>query len=138
MRLIERRIRQYFAFQAIVPMLALLVSIFKPVPVHPGSSPGRQYGIAASYLILAIIYGRAWFATRKPREFRSPWPMAASLISVAVGSCSYWFARPSLGYEAPGMITIAMGLGGFLIYSQGRSPRSQVASSDAAADPNRN
>jgi hypothetical protein len=133
MRLIERRIRQYFALQAIVPVLALLVSIVKPVPTHAGISPVRYYGIAASYLIPAIIYGRAWFATRKPREFRSIWPMAASLISVAVGSCSYWFARPSLGYEAPGMITIAMGLGGFLLYAQGRSPRSPATTSDAAA-----
>jgi hypothetical protein len=123
MRLIERRIRQYFAFQAILPILGLLFSIFFPFPIRPGASPARPYGVTAGYMILALIYGRAWLSTRKPREFRSPWPMAASLVSVAAGSCSFWFARPNLTHEAPGMVTVVVGLGGFLIYSPGKSPR---------------
>ena len=117
MRIIQRRVRQFFAFQAIVPIVALLFSIVRPIQVPPGASHARLYGITASYMILALIYGRAWLATRKPRGFRSPWPMAASLISVAVGSCSFWFAHPNLTYEASGMIMIVVGLGGFLIYA---------------------
>jgi hypothetical protein len=129
MRLIERRIRQYFAFQAILPILALLLSIFRPIPIPPGASPARLYGVTASSMILALIYGRAWLATRKPREFRSPWPMAASLVSVAAGSCSFWFARPNFSYEAPGMITVVVGLGGFLIYAPRKSPQPAVTPS---------
>ncbi|HEY4380845.1 MAG TPA: hypothetical protein VGN01_10905 [Acidobacteriaceae bacterium] len=123
MRLIERRVRQFFAFQAIVPILGLILSIVHPMRIPPGASPARLYGVTASYMILALIYGRAWLATRAPREFRSPWPIAASLVSVAVGSCSFWFARPSLSYEAPGIITTVVGFAGFLIYTRGKSSR---------------
>ena len=122
MRMIERRIRQYFAFQAIIPMLALLLCIVRPMHLPPGASHARVYGITASYMILALIYGRAWLTTRKTRGFRRPWPMAASLLLVAVGSCSFWFARPHLAYEASGMVMIVVGLGGFLIYAP-KQPR---------------
>jgi hypothetical protein len=128
MRLIERRIRQYFAFQAVVPMLALLLCIVRPMHIPLGASRARVYGITAGYMILALIYGRAWLATRKPRGFRSPWPMAASLLLVAVGSCSFWFARPNLAYEASGMIMTVVGLGGFLIYAP-KPPRLSTTAS---------
>jgi hypothetical protein len=128
MRLIERRIRQYIAFQAIVPMLGLLLCIVRPMHVPPGASHARVYGITASYMILALIYGRAWLATRKSRGFRSLWPTAASLILVAVGSCSFWFARPNFAYEASGMIMVVVGLGGFLIYAPRPSRQAATAS----------
>ena len=131
MRLIERRVRQYFAFQAIVPLVALLISIIRPGLMQPGFSPTRRYGITLSYMILALIYGRAWLVTRRPREFRSPWPVSASLLSVAVGSCSFWFARPSLLYEASGMLTIALGLGGFLLYARAKAPGFSPSPSDS-------
>lgn len=128
MRLIKRRVRQYFAFQAVVPIVALLFSILRPMNLPPGASHARLYGTTISYMILALIYGRAWLATRKPRGFRSLWPMAASLLSVAVGSCTFWFAHPNLAYEAPGMIMIVVGLGGFLIYAP-KPPRQPATAS---------
>jgi hypothetical protein len=128
MRLLQRRIRQFFAFQAIVPMLALLLCIVHPMHLPPGGSHARLYGITGSYMILALIYGRAWLATRKPRGIFSPWPMAASLILVVVGGCSFWFARPNFAYEASGMIMIVVGLGGLLIYAP-KPPRQTATAS---------
>jgi len=118
MRVLKRRIRNFFALQAILLFLAGLRSLLDTSHLRRGISPLRHWVFLTSYLILSMVFAKAWRTTRKPSESQHTWGTAASLISIAAGICLLWLNRSSLVYAAPGLITLIIGISGFLIYGK--------------------
>jgi Zn-dependent protease len=129
MRLFKRRIRGFFALQALLLLAAIVISLSNPTYVSRGISPLRHYTFLAAYCLLCVIFATAWWSTRKPGPFRNLWAIAASLVSIAAGGYILWLDHSIVTFSAYGLIAIAVGLGGLFIYGQGGSPNSQTETS---------
>jgi Zn-dependent protease len=121
MRTLKRRIRNFFALQAILLFLAGLRGLLDTSYPDLGISPLHHWAFLSSYLLLSLVFAKAWRTTRKPSEYQDAWGTAASLISIAAGIYLLWLNHSSLVNAAPGLGALIIGVSGFLIYGQGGS-----------------
>lgn len=121
MRTLKRRIRNFFALQAILLFFAGLRGLLDTTYPDHGISPVRHWLFLTSYLLLSLVFAKAWRTTRKSSEYQDAWGTGASLISIAAGIYLLWLDHSSLVYAAPGLGSLIIGVSGFLIYGQGGS-----------------
>ena len=126
MRLLRKRIRGFFAFQAIVLLLSLGASLVVWLRANPGI-PYDRFAMVVAYFGLSLIFFKAWATTRKSSPFHNRWAMAASCISFGGGSYFFWVSHSSVGLACRGLITIILGGIGFFIFCQGPNWREGLA-----------
>jgi Zn-dependent protease len=136
MRILKRRIRNFFALQAILLFLAGLRGLLDTSYLDNGISPLRHWAFLSSYLLLSLVFARAWRTTRKPTEFQDAWGTAASLISISAGVYLFWLDHSSLAFAAPGIAALVIGVSGFIIYGQGGSAsEARISTVESEAGP---
>ena len=118
MRLLRKRIRGFFALQAIVLLLSLGASLVILLRANPGWRLYDRVVLISAYCGLSLIFFKAWATTRKRSPFRNRWAMAASSISFGGGTYFFWVGHSSLGLACRGLITIIIGGIGFFIFCQ--------------------
>ena len=117
MRLLRRRVRGFFALQAVLMTAAGVFKLMHSVTRDTTS-------IASAHFMVALMFAGAWWTTRKPTPYRNPWAMAASIISVAMGGYIVWAAHQRAAFSRSGWLSVIVGIAGLYLYSQGgRSPR---------------
>jgi len=125
MRVILRRIRSFFALQAVLLVAIVVAGLIGPS--HTQHSP-HFYAILAADAVFAVVFALAWITTRKPSPYRNLWAIAASLISLATGAYLLWKQHSTLEYATPGLLVLAIGAGGLYCFAQGgAAPKSQSA-----------
>lgn len=127
MRLLRKRIRGFFALQAIVLLLSLGASLVALLRANPGWFLYDRVILICAYCGLSLIFFKAWATTRKKSQFRNRWAMAASSISFGGGVYFFWVGHSSLGLACRGLITIIIGGIGFFIFCQGTTWREGAA-----------
>ena len=122
MRVLRRRVRGFFALQAV---LMLLSGCFKLA-----TSFSRDNVMYASvHATAGLMFVGAWWTTRRVSPYRNPWAMAASLICVATGGFIAWTGHLRGGFSQSGWLSMILGTAGLYLYSQGgRDPRVTLAS----------
>jgi hypothetical protein len=121
MRLLRRRINTFFAFQAILLFMAGLRTLVDTRYVERGVSPFRHWLILSGYLLLSMVFAKAWRVTRKPDPFRETWARAAAAISIFAGACLLWDAHATHTFAVPGLTVLLMGLGTIFLLIQART-----------------
>lgn len=121
MRLLRRRIRGFFALQAILLLVALGFSLVKPFR-DPALSPLDHYAWRLAYLGFSLVFVKAWWTTRKSSPFRNLWAVAASCISLGGGLYFLWKGHSSLGLTCRALVTIIIGGIGLTLFCQGGDP----------------
>jgi hypothetical protein len=117
MRLLRRRVRGFFALQAVFMTFAGGLNL-----AHSASADAARS--AAAQCMAALMFAGAWWTTRKPAPYRNPWAMAASIVSLATGAYMVWAAHVQLRFSRSGWLSIILGIAGLYLYSQGgRNPR---------------
>jgi hypothetical protein len=127
MRLLRKRIRGFFALQAIALLLSLGASLVAWLRANRGGSPYDRFVLVVAYFGLSLIFFKAWATTRKSSPFHNRWAMAASCISLGGGSYFFWVAHSSIGLACRGLITIILGAVGLFIFCQGPNWREGIA-----------
>ena len=122
MRLIRRRVRGLFAIQALIFLFYGIVGLTAAGSMAEVVTR-QQYAIYLLYLVLGAINGIAFWSTRLASEYRNPWAISASALSIGSGLWRLWLHRETLSVTSPGVLTVIMGLAGLIIYSQGSSRR---------------
>jgi hypothetical protein len=135
MRILKRRIRNFFALQAILLFLAGIRGLLDTTYVEHGISPLRHWTFLSSYLLLSLVFAKAWRTTRRPSEFQDAWGTAASLISIASGVYLVWLDHSNLTFTTPGFFAIVIGIAGFFIYGQGGAASEARIASTLDNDP---
>jgi uncharacterized protein involved in response to NO len=116
--LLRRRIRSFFALQAIILFILALRTLLS---APHSTSPIHRYGFLLTYALLSMVFAKAWRTTYRPKAALNPWAITASAVSIVAGFYFLWAYQPSFMYATPGLIAIAVGIGGILIYSTGGS-----------------
>lgn len=132
MRLLRKRIRGFFALQAIVLLLSLGASLVTRLRANPGWFLYDRFILISAYCGLSLIFCKAWATTRKRSPFRNRWAMAASSVSFGGGVYFFWVGHSSLALACRGLITILVGGIGFFIFCQG--PAWREGATELAAD----
>lgn len=127
MRLLRKRIRGFFAIQAIVLLLSLGASLITRVRAPNAGSLYDRVTLVAAYFGLSLIFFKAWATTRKSSPFRNRWAMAASCVSFGGGCYFFWVGHSSLGLACRGLIPVLIGAIGFAIFCQGPNWREGLA-----------
>lgn len=129
---LRRRIRGFFLLQAILLLLALLVSLVSTFP-DPALSPLDHLAWRLAYLGFSLVFVKAWWTTRQPSPYRNLWAVAASCISLGGGLYFFWQGHFSLGLVSRALVTIILGVTGFILFCQGGAPRKPQAESTTLA-----
>jgi Zn-dependent protease len=127
MRFLKRRIRGFFALQAVVLLASVVHSLTKPLPATYVVSPLRHSLSLTAFFLLSMVFGAAWQTTRKPSQYRNSWAIVASLVSICEGGFILWYVHSNLTYATPGLIVLAIGGVGLFLFGQGKS-RSEAQS----------
>jgi len=127
MRLLRRRIRGFFAFQAIVLLLSLGASLVSLLRANPGWALYDRLIPIFAYCGLSLTFFKAWTTTRKKSPCRNRWAMCASSLSFGGGIYFFWVGHSSLGLACRGLITVLIGGIGFFIFCQGPTWREGTA-----------
>jgi len=135
MRLLRRRIRGYFALQAIVLLAALGASLLFKFRTDVVFTPLDHAAWRFAYVGLLAVYVKAWWTTRKPSLYRNLWAVAASCISLGGGLYFFWQGHGSLGQACRGMVTILIGGLGLYLYCQGGDRGTHEAITTTANQP---
>src|ERR1017187_7016001 len=138
MRAFKRRIRGFFAVQAVILLLAAARGAADQSYVDKGVSPARHFFVLAVFAAVGLIFAMAWGTTRKPSAARNLWAIAASLISIALGGLIAWLGwhfDSNLSYAIPGLIVLALGAGGLYFYGRGAAPSDSPSASSATPAP---
>ena len=131
MKLLRRRINTFFALQAILLFMAGLRALLDTRYVERGVSPLRHWIFLSGYLLLSMVFTKAWRVTRKPNPFQEQWAIAAAAISIFAGLYLLWDAHATHTFAIPGLIVILMGFGTIFLLVQARTsspPVPQTAS----------
>jgi hypothetical protein len=137
MKLLRRRINTFFALQAILLFMAGLRALLDTRYVERGVSPLRHWLFLSGYLLLALVFAKAWRVTRKPDPYRETWARAAAAISIFAGAYLLWYAHATHTFAIPGLTVLLMGLGTVFLLIQARTPTplpSQANSRQPIAD----
>jgi len=117
MKVLRRRVRGFFALQAI---LMVASGGFRLA----GSFSRDNIIFASTHCSAGLMFLGAWWTTRKVSPYRNPWAMAASLICIATGAYIGWAAHLRGSFSQSGWFSTVLGLAGLYLYSQGgRAPR---------------
>ena len=129
MRLLRRRINTFFALQAILLFMAGLRALIDTRYVERGVSPFRHWLFLSGYLLLSLVFTKAWRVTRKPNPHQESWAVAAAVISIFAGLYLVWDAHVTHAFAVPGLIVLLMGLGTIFLVVQARTPSHSEAPS---------
>jgi len=121
MKLLRRRINTFFAFQAILLFMAGLRALVDTRYPQRGVSPLRHWLILSGYLLLSMVFAKAWRVTRKPDPCRETWARAAAAISIFAGASLLWDAHATHTFAVPGLTVLLMGLGTIFLLIQART-----------------
>ena len=119
MRLLRRRINTFFALQAILLFLSGARILVDP-RFDRGISPLRYWLFLSGYLLLALVFLKAWRATRKPSPLQEAWARAAASISIVSGLYLLWVAHATHTFWVPGLIAVLIGVATFFLLFQSR------------------
>jgi hypothetical protein len=119
MRLLRKRIRGFFALQAIALLLSLGASLVTQLRTPNAGSLYDRITLVVAYFGLSLIFFKAWATTHKTSPFRNRWAMAASCVSFGWGCYFFWVGHSSLGPACRALITLIIGAVGFAIFCQG-------------------
>jgi hypothetical protein len=122
MRLLRRRVRGFFAIQAILMCLAGAHSLTNPTFADDIDSPFRHYVFLVGYFVLTVVFAGAWLTTRKPSSYRNAWAVAAGMVSIATGVYILWVAHSTAKFATSGLVAILIGVASLYLYSQGGAP----------------
>jgi|SRR5437764_9274633 len=126
MRLLRKRVRGFFALQAILMLASGGLKLASSLSMD-------NISFASAHCMVGLMFLGAWWTTRKVTPYRNPWAMAASVICVSTGGYIAWAAHIRGGFSRSGWLSIILGIAGLYLYSQGgRAPRPIIAI--AAAD----
>ena len=128
MRVIRRRVRSFFALQAIILFVVAITGVIRPAHAHPSASLLRYYAVTAVYVVFSLVFATAWWNTRKPKPFRDPWAIAASVLSLISGAGMIWLHHTSLELASPGFLVVAIGAAGLYFFAQGGPATTNSAS----------
>jgi uncharacterized membrane protein len=136
MRLLRRRINTFFAFQAVLLFMAGLRVLVDTRFAQRGISPLRHWVFLAGYLLLSLVFIKAWRVTRKPSPFQQAWAIAAAIISILDGLYLLWVAH-STHTLAVALTVLLIGLATFFLLFEGRasSDRQAVTPARPASTP---
>jgi CHASE2 domain-containing sensor protein len=129
MKLLRRRINTFFALQAILLFMAGLRALLDTRYVERGVSPLRHWVFLSGYLLLSMVFTKAWRVTRKPNPFREAWAIAAAAISICTGLYLLWYAHATHTFPVSGLTVLLMGLGTIFLIVQARTPSQSRAPS---------
>lgn len=118
MKLLRRRINTFFALQAILLFMAGLRALIDTRYVERGISPLRHWIFLSGYLLLSMVFTKAWRVTRKPNSHQEPWAVAAAAISIFAGLYLLWDAHVTHTFAVPGLTVLLMGLGTIFLLHQ--------------------
>lgn len=121
MRILRRRINTFFALQAILLFMAGLRALIDARYVERGVSPLRHWLFLSSYLLLSMVFTKAWRVTRKPNPHQEAWAKAAAAISIFAGFYLLWDAHVTHTFAIPGLIVLLMGVGTIFLLIQART-----------------
>ena len=137
MRLLRRRINTFFALQAILLFMAGLRDLVDTRFAQRGISPLRHWAFLTGYLLLSLVFIKAWRVTRKPSPFQQAWAIAAAIISILAGLYLLWVAHSTHTFAVPALTVLLIGLGTVFLLFQGRtsSDRQAVTPAGPASTP---
>ena len=121
MRLVRKRIRGFFALQAILLLVALGFSLVRPFR-DAALSQLDHVAWRLAYFGFSLVFVKAWWTTRKPSPFRNIWALAASCISLGGGLYFFWKGHSSLALTSRALVTIIIGVIGLVLFSRGGDP----------------
>jgi cation transport ATPase len=136
MRLLRRRINTFFGLQAILLFLSGLRVLLDPKFAR-GISPVHHWLFLTGYLLLSLIFAKAWRVTRKPSPQQETWARAAASISIAAGAYLIWAAYLTHTFVVPGIICFLIGLATYFTLFQSRralDPEPGPASANLTGD----
>jgi hypothetical protein len=124
MKIIRRRVRSTYLWGAIC--FAGIVVIGAGHPKFAATHPVACYLVLAASALVAVLYGAAWYTTRKPSPYRNNWAVAASSLSliwgIAMGYAIYLKVPDNPRAEIPAVIAILVSCAGLYLYAPGGSP----------------
>src|SRR5882757_9351803 len=122
MPILRRRIRGFFALQAILLFVALGISLVSPFRGDDALSPLDHYAWRLAYLGFALVFVKAWWTTRTPSPYRNLWAIAASCISLGGGLYFAWQGWASAALVSRGSVTSIIGVADLVIFLRGGAP----------------
>jgi cation transport ATPase len=124
MRILRRRINTFFALQAILLFMAGLRALIDTRYVERGVSPLRHWIFLSGYLLLSLVFAKAWRVTRKPNPHQQAWATTAAAISIFAGLYLLWDAHVTHTFAIPALIVLLIGFGTlFLLFQSRTSPQ---------------
>jgi hypothetical protein len=124
MKIIRRRVRATYLWGAIC--FVGIVVIGAGHPEAAATHPVAFYLVLSASALLAVLYGAAWYTTRKPSTYRNNWAVAASSLSliwaVVMAYAIYQRFPDNPRAEIPAVIAILVSCGGLYLYAPGGSP----------------
>ena len=131
MRILRRRINTFFALQAVLLFMAGLRALVDTRYVERGVSPLRHWLFLSGYLLLSMVFTKAWRVTRKPNPHREAWAKTAAAISIFAGLYLLWDAHTTHTFAIPAAIVLLMGLGTIFLLIQARTSASLASQPDS-------
>lgn len=129
MRLLRKRVRGFFALQAILMVITGGVRLASSFSID-------NISFASLHFMVALMFIGAWWTTRKPGPYRNPWAVSASVICVVTGGYIAWSAHARGGFSRSGWLSVILGTAGLYLYSQGgRAPRPALGSGTEERSP---
>jgi len=125
MRLLRKRVRGFFALQAILMLVSGGLKLTRSFSMD-------NISFASANCMAGLMFLGAWWTTRKVTPYRNPWGMAASVICISTGAYIAWAAHIRGGFSRSGWLSMILGTAGLYLYSQGgRAPRPTLPASAA-------
>ena len=121
MRLLRRRINTFFALQAILLFMAGLRALLDARYAERGVSPLHHWLFLSGYLLLSLVFTKAWRVTRKPSPHQQAWATAAAVISIFAGVYLLWNAHATHTFAIPAITVLLIGLGTLFLLFQART-----------------
>lgn len=135
MKIIRRRVRSTYLWGAIC-----FIGIVVIGAAHPEAAADHSLGyslVLTASALLAVLYGAAWYTTRKPSPYRNNWAVAASGLSLIWGIVMAYAIYRKLPdnprAEIPAVIAIVVSCAGLYLYAPGGSPSKPESVTKSAA-----
>lgn len=135
MRLLRRRINAFFGLQAILLFVVGIRALADTQYVQRGIAPLRHWLFLSGYLLLSLVFIKAWRVTRKPSPHQQVWATAAAGISIFTGLCVIWVAHVTHTFAVPGIILLLIGVATLFLIFQDRTSSEPGAAASTPAEP---
>ncbi|HWG18617.1 MAG TPA: M50 family metallopeptidase [Acidobacteriaceae bacterium] len=135
MRYLVRRVRFFFLLSAIAfCVLGFIVAGATPSGKRHPLPQFDYYAIGVGLIGLGILYGVAWWTTRKPSPYRNNWAVAASVINLLNSGTALFLHRSDPMNHPRDFVALAIALAGLYAYGGGgTAPQAGDAPSPGAA-----